>query len=141
MRLAGNVALNLKNNMSTEDVFLDFEKAFEKTQFPELQHKLSESEFSRSPIKLMATFSLTENLRVFVEGDFSTQRKTVTGAPQGSILDPILKSLHNNYFCSRRNWNSSFALCGCYLCLCDRGTQTSCSLQTATRPHCSEIVT
>jgi hypothetical protein len=40
----------------------------------------------------------------------------------------------------RSTWNSSCSVRGRYLCLRDRETWTPCSLQTATRTHCSEFV-
>jgi hypothetical protein len=46
MGLADHVALNFNNNMSTADVFLDTEKAFETTWHYGLLYKLSELEFS-----------------------------------------------------------------------------------------------
>jgi hypothetical protein len=52
MSLADHVTLNF-NNMLTGDVFLDIEKAFDKTWRSGLLHKSSETEF---PIELIASF-------------------------------------------------------------------------------------
>jgi hypothetical protein len=58
---------------------------------------------------------------------------------QGSVLTPILYSLYINDS-PRGNWNSSCSVRGRHLYLRDRETRMSRSLQTATRPHCSEFV-
>jgi hypothetical protein len=57
---------------------------------------------------------------------------------QDSVLTPILYSLYING-APRGTWNSSCSVRGRYLYLRDRETRLSCSLQTATRPHCSEF--
>jgi chemotaxis methyl-accepting protein methylase len=46
MKLTDHVTLNFNNNMSTPAVFLDIEKAFDKTWHSGLLYKLSELEFS-----------------------------------------------------------------------------------------------
>jgi hypothetical protein len=55
---------------------------------------MSKSEFSTSLITLPASF--VTDRKVLVKGKLSTPRETVAGVVQGSILGPILYSLHIN---------------------------------------------
>jgi hypothetical protein len=74
MRLAGHVTLNFNNNMSMAPVFLGIENAFNTTWHSGLLYKLSELEFSKSLIKLIAS-SLTDiKFEVLVVGKFSMPR-------------------------------------------------------------------
>jgi hypothetical protein len=96
MGLADHVALNFNNNMSTADVFLNVEKAYDTTWHSGLLYKLSELEFSTSPFKLIASFVTERNFKFFLEGEFCTPRKMATGVPQVSVLVPVLYSLHTH---------------------------------------------
>jgi hypothetical protein len=93
MRLADHVPINFNNNMSTAAVFLDIEEAFDTTWHSDLLYKLSELEFSTSLIKLTASFLTDRKFKVFLEGEFSKQRKIAAWVPQGSVLAQILYSL------------------------------------------------
>jgi hypothetical protein len=56
MRLAGHVTLNFSTKMSTAEVFLDTEKAFDTVWHTGLLYKLSKLEFLDSLIKLISSF-------------------------------------------------------------------------------------
>jgi hypothetical protein len=56
MRLTAHVTLNFNNNMSTAEVFLDIEKAFDTTWHNGLLYKVSKMDFSASLIKLISSF-------------------------------------------------------------------------------------
>jgi hypothetical protein len=62
VRLADHIIRNFNNDMSTAAVFLDTEKAFDKTWHSALLNKLSELAFSMSLIKIIASL-LTENFK------------------------------------------------------------------------------
>jgi hypothetical protein len=68
---------NFNNDLPTAAVFLDIEKAFDTTGHSGLLYKLSELEFSRSLIKLIAG----RKFEVLIEGEFSTPRKITAGVP------------------------------------------------------------
>jgi hypothetical protein len=77
-------------------MFLDIEKVFDTTWESGILHKLSESEFSTSFIKLIASFLTDRTFKVLVEGKISTPRKIAAGLPQRSVLAPILYFLYIN---------------------------------------------
>jgi hypothetical protein len=82
--------------MSTAAVFLDIEKAFDKTWHPGLLYKLSKLQFSTSIVKMIVSFLTNRKLRVSTEGELSSPRKIAAGVPQGSVLAPVLYSLYIN---------------------------------------------
>jgi hypothetical protein len=96
MRLTDHVTLNLNNNKSTAAVFLDIEKAFDKTWHLGLLYNLSELKFSISLIKFINSFLSQRKFRVSVEGELSTPTNTQAGVPQGSVLSSTLYSLYIN---------------------------------------------
>jgi hypothetical protein len=75
MRLADYATLNFNNNMLTAAVFLDIEKAFDIIWHSGLLYKLSESEFSTSLIKLIASFLTDRKCKVFLEGKVNFLRQ------------------------------------------------------------------
>jgi hypothetical protein len=56
MRLADHVTLNFNNKMSTAEVFLDIEKAFDITWHPGLLYKLFKLNFSTRMTKVISSF-------------------------------------------------------------------------------------
>jgi hypothetical protein len=114
---------------------LDIGKAFDTTWNCGLLYKLSELKFSTSSIKLITSFLTDRKFIVLVEPEFSTSREKAIRVPPGSVLAPVLYRR-----CPRGAWNSSCSVSGWFLYVRDRETQMSCSLQTATRPHCSKVV-
>jgi hypothetical protein len=74
MRLTDHVALNFNNNMPSVVVFLDIEKAFDKTWHLGLLYKLSELKISIGLIKLNSSFLSQRTFRVSAEGEISTPR-------------------------------------------------------------------
>jgi hypothetical protein len=89
MKLADHITLKSNNKMSTAAVFLDIEKAFDKTWHCGLLYKLSELEFSTSLIKLIASLLTNRKFKFLVEGEFPTPRNIAGGVLQGSFLAPI----------------------------------------------------
>jgi hypothetical protein len=96
MRLVDHVTLNFSNNMLKAAVFLDVEKVFNTTWHSGPLYKLSELEFSTSPIELIASFLTDRKFKVLVEGKLCMTIKIVAGVPQHSVLASILYSLYIN---------------------------------------------
>jgi hypothetical protein len=82
--------------MSTAAIFLDIEKAFDKTWHLGLLYKQSELKYSTSLIKFINSFLPQRKFRVSVEGELSTPRDIQAVVPQGSVLPPTLYSLYIN---------------------------------------------
>jgi hypothetical protein len=68
--------------MSRAAVFLDIEKAFDKTWHPGLVYNLSELQFPINLIKLIASFLTNRKFKVSVEGELSSPKKVAVGMPQ-----------------------------------------------------------
>jgi hypothetical protein len=75
---------------------LDIQKVFDTTHHSGILHKLSDLGFSTSLIKLIPSFLTIRSFKVLVEGKISMPREIAERVPQGSILAPILYSLHIN---------------------------------------------
>jgi hypothetical protein len=82
--------------MSIAAVFMDIEKAFDRTWHYGLLYEVSELAFSTRLIKLIASFLIDRKFKVLVESEISTSRNIAAGVPQGSVLAPILYSLSTN---------------------------------------------
>jgi hypothetical protein len=108
MRITDHVTLNLKNNMSTDTVFLDSENAFDTTWHLGLLYNLSEVKFSISLIKLISSFLSQRKFGVSVQGEMSTPKDIQAEVPHGSVLSPTLLSLYIN---------DTTQTSGVYLCL------------------------
>jgi hypothetical protein len=63
MRLMDCITLNFNNNISTAAVFLDIEKAFNRTWHTGLLYKSSELEFSTGFFKLLSSFITNAELK------------------------------------------------------------------------------
>jgi hypothetical protein len=92
MRLVDHITLNFNNNMLMAAVFLDIERAFDTIWHSDLLYKMSELEFSTSPIKLIASFMTDRKCKA----KFSTPKELAAGETQNSVLASILYSLHQN---------------------------------------------
>jgi hypothetical protein len=130
----------ISRKMSMAAVFLDIEKAYDITWHSGLPYKLSELEFTRSLIKLIASFLTDWKFKVWVEGRFSTPRKEEeeggeAGVPYGSILSTIFYGLYINYI-SASPW-THLTLIMDNTCIYVTETGTFFSLQIAMWPHCS----
>jgi hypothetical protein len=96
MRLTDHVTLNFNNNVSTAAVFLDIEKASDKTWHLGFIYKLTKLEFSINLIKLISSFLSQRKFRVSVEGEMSSPREMRAGVPQGSVMSPTLYNININ---------------------------------------------
>jgi hypothetical protein len=124
--------------MSTAALSLDIEKAFDTTWHSGLLYKLSQLELSTSFIELIVSFLTDGKFKVLVEGGFSTLRKIATEVPQGSVLAPVLYGLYIND--ASRHLELILLYSRTIPVFTRQEPRISCSLQTATRLHCSEVV-
>ena len=77
---------------------MDLSKAFDCLNHELLITKLSAYGFSRSALKLIHRNLNERQQRVKINGSFSTSRQTSLGAPQGSVLGPLLFNIYINDF-------------------------------------------
>lgn len=77
-------------NISTDIVFLDFAKTFDKVSHQLLIHKLSKYGISGNLLNLISAFLANRRQRV-VLGDWKSDwLQVLSGVPQGSVLGPTL---------------------------------------------------
>jgi hypothetical protein len=55
---------------------------------------MAQLKFSTCLVKLIASFLTNGKFKVSIEGELSSFRGIATGVPQGSVLAPVLYSLH-----------------------------------------------
>jgi hypothetical protein len=75
-------------------LFLDIEKAFDKTWHFGFLDELSHLTFLVSLIKLISFLLSQRKFRVSVEGEMFTPRDIQAGMPQGFVLSPTLYSIN-----------------------------------------------
>jgi hypothetical protein len=61
MRFTDHVTLNFNRNVSMAVIFLDIEKAFDRTCYPGLLYNLQKLKFSTNIIKIISYFYPSEN--------------------------------------------------------------------------------
>jgi len=89
--------------VSTEDssavavVALDFSKAFDSVCHTHLLAKLKAYCVTDDGLELMTAYLLGRRQRVKLDGVYSSWRTMTTGAPQGSLLGPLLFNMYVNY--------------------------------------------
>ena len=77
-------------------VLMDLSKAYDCLPYDLLLAKLSAYDFDESAITLIANYISNRYQRVKIGSAFSSYLKILRGAPQGSILGPILFNLFIN---------------------------------------------
>ena len=71
-------------------VYLDFQKAFDKVPHQRLLHKLKAHGIANDVINWIEKWLTHRRQRVIVDGEISNWKSVLSGAPQGSVLGPIL---------------------------------------------------
>ena len=75
---------------TTDAIFLDYSKAFDKVDHQLLIKKLIRYGFSQNLVDWISSFLSERNQIVVVKGAHSTETEVISGVPQGTVLGPIL---------------------------------------------------
>ncbi|PSN42154.1 RNA-directed DNA polymerase from mobile element jockey [Blattella germanica] len=95
-RLIDTITTSFSNTAYTLGVFLDIEKAFDKTWHEGLIYKLIKYDFPSQLVKIIACFLNNRKFRVNHNGGESSTTNIQAGVPQGSVLAPILYNIYTS---------------------------------------------
>ena len=80
----------LVNNIDTDSIYLDYEKAFDKVDHSLLLAKLSRYQLPDLFVTWVRSFLSNRTQTVVVGGSQSRPQRVISGVPQGSVLGPAL---------------------------------------------------
>lgn len=93
LRLVDHITTEFNNKASTAAVFLDIEKAFDRTWYPGLICKLADAGIPAYLLTIIKSYLTDRTFRVQFNQGISTARNTEAGVPQGSVLAPVLYNI------------------------------------------------
>ena len=120
--LSGSVAVCC---ISFSRDFLDISKAFDKVWQDGIIFKLTQIGISGNLLKLLRDFLGERRKRVVLNGQASTWTNVTAGAPQGSILGPLLFLIYINYLSEGPSTNAKLYADDAFLFSVIHDSQTS----------------
>ena len=80
----------------TAVVYIDFKKAFDCVQYPQLLDKIAELDINYEALQWINNYLLNRRQRTLANGTLSDYLPITQGVPQGSILSPLLYIIYAN---------------------------------------------
>jgi len=93
-RLSMDIYSNLNNNKKTLGIFLDFSKAFDSISHKSLILILQSIRIVNKPLKLLESYLDNRKQQVRINNTLSDEITITAGAPQRTVLSPILYIIH-----------------------------------------------
>ena len=96
LSLIEKIKKNLDNKGYTEEVLIDFSKSFDTINHELLFAKLHAYGFSKDALKFIFSYISERWQRSKINKSFSSWSALLQGAPQGSVLGPVLFNIYLN---------------------------------------------
>ncbi|GFX72067.1 probable RNA-directed DNA polymerase from transposon X-element [Trichonephila clavipes] len=96
LRLTEHISEGFQKKKSTEAVFLDIQKAFDRVWINGLTFKLISYNLPAPMIHLIHSYLTNRSFRIKINETLSHEYSVSAGCPQGSLLSPLLFNLYIN---------------------------------------------